>query len=267
MLHPHEDKIFAHSIDTIKCFDISTGIPIQTFNLKNHGSDRYKFTISPCGTFIFTTYQYKIIAWSLYASTQQYSFNLSNSAHNSKNFISSMNFHPNGIILSVTVYGENETVYLLSQSNIDLDNTYIFGNMNEIRVNGDNNNEIQQKCNSIVGNRKLNDIIRRVDAIFAFGLNHINQTDDHKVTEKNQKSTLTPTTVELLAEDQLNSSENEEDDDDDDSNRTYTLSKQSSVSSDNRTFNISNSVNNDGTYNVENEGKINPDDTDVSESM
>lgn len=272
IVHPREDKIFAHSIDIIKCFDIATGIAIQTFDVKYHESERYKFTISPCGTFIFTTYQYKIIAWSLYSSAQQYIYNLTN-YDNSKNFISSMNFHPNGMILSVTMYGEDGLVYLLSHSgSIDLDNMlYTVDNKNEFRRKSDNDSTIPNKCtSSVVENTKLSDIIRRVDEIFTFGSAQINQTDDNKVTEKNQISTLIlPASIGNLA-DELQSSE-DEDCDDSNSNKTFTVAKQSSVSSDNRTFNVSNSVENGGTYNVEIDininPSINPDDTDISESM
>lgn len=266
VLHPHDDKIFAHSLDAVKCFDIATGIAIQTFDLRHHAKDRYNFTISPCGSYVFTTYQQKIIGWCLYASSKQFSFCVP--AQMTKQFISSMNFHPNGNLLSVSVYGANGSIFLLSNSN-DGDGLFFYfekeDNGPTRKVTNFNLSNTLVNYNNTMENNKLTDIIRRVDEIFNFGSAQLNKTDDHKVTEKYEMTTRAqaadPGGAQSSGRSLVASG---------DSSGTFTVKRNASISSSNRTFKVStgagNAKGNDGTYNVDNEDGVDSDHTTISDS-
>lgn len=241
----------------IRCIDMRTEMILQTIHLRHFDQQKIKFTMSPCGTYIFTTNndQSRIVAWNLMNGIEHDFIVIPHIGH-TKSFISSIDFHTNLDMMSITVYGQNGGLYLLGHQSMDASSNINLNLQRNFKLNGNPKSveHLQQTC------KQLNDIICRVDAIFSDSNATIlnNQTDDHKV---NEKLIVTPDDLQSIK-----------------SNHTFTIDQdavdrniknfddQNSFSS-HRTYNLSRKSNdpNDGTYKIEKHE--NSDDTTISESL
>lgn len=264
-LHPRAQTMYLNANGKhIQTVDIRTGLLLQTYAINANTFDdiQIRFNISPCGTFLLTTSATELIGWNVLAGgTSAATFRLPLKHSHVRRQLSSIDYHPNSDLVSVTVYGLHGEpgLYLLCHETTvqQPQNT----NKASAAAQQESSNSTE-KCvrNKSIENQDLNQIIKRIDDIFSLPQN---KTDDVKATgvrskipvplPRNLFNTAATATADIASSM------------DEPSEGTFTLHK--SDDGGNRTFSV-HEQNNSGTYNVqEHEQQGDSDDTTISESL
>lgn len=274
-LHPTIGNMYVNDEQSIKSIEIRSGIVIQSFGTKFLDRNNTRFTISPCGSILFSSTSNEIISWNL-VDGSQISEIIVPISKSYRCYISSLDYHPHDHLLCATVYGPNGGLYLFGCK--ILIEPPITQNSN-LAVN-----EKEKTVNSIVPNNEYTDlakIIQKIDDIFLLPQN---KTDDLKSSDAKNENKYNS---EIFSNSDRSISGNsntfeinrptpipeilESDSSEQSDAGTFTIEKPS-----NRTFSIPvSSASNDqqpknGTYSIEN---IKPaieydsDDTTISESL
>lgn len=237
-----------------------------------------KFTISPCGSTIYTSQWDTILIYNILSGALHTTFKIPFIKHRKYCYISHLNYHPKLFLLSAAVYGVNGGIVLLSHKS----DAYSIDNHKEV-VHQDSlddrwiflKDNVNPKSSELLGN-----IIQRIDDILHQPQQHKNETDDFKKknildsnrTDRRDESDenageigTSVGSLEILSETDSDSSVC--------SGGTFTIQNRSASEVSNRTFTLQKNVGgsnaerqrNDGTYSIEKDN--NSDDTTISESM
>lgn len=272
----------------IDCLDIASQIILNTIDMADHDQHiKNKFTISPCGSAIYTIQWDTILMYNILSGSLQSSFKIPYVKHR-KSYISHLDYHPKLFLLSAAVYGLNGGVVLLSHTS----ENYSIENHDEVfHRNGSDDrwtlikDHVHPQSSELLGN-----IIQRIDDILHQQPHskHKNETDDLKkknIADKKRsdeksecdqndigvKKIVTPVLMGSL--EFSTKSDTDSADSSIGSGGTFTINKKSVSEASNKTFTLSNKAGgsnvkqqvNDGTYSIEVDN--NSDDTTISESM
>lgn len=282
-LHPkNESRLYAQLKNhQINCLDTSSEIVLNNIgSIDDDQNVKNKFTISPCGSTIYTIQWDTILIYNILSGTLQSSFKIPYVKHQKCYYINHLDYHPKLFLLSAAVYGVNGGVVLLSHKSegysMDIQN-------HKVSVHQESlddrwmllKNNVNPKSSELLGN-----IIQRIDDILHQPQQHKNETDDFKKQnivnrtdredEYGENCGEIGTSVEvgslaILSESDSDSSVG--------SGGTFTIQNRSVSEVSNRTFTLNKNAGcsigmqqrNDGTYSIEKDN--NSDDTTISESM
>lgn len=205
-IHPFDERLYVQcNNDTlVHCLELTSGIVIRSWgepnkiNLPLVVQKHRKFTISACGSLLFTTQNDQIHCWNYLDDEKCDELKIISKSNESKAFISTMHYHPNLLLMVCSIYGEDNTISicLMSYENEGDDL------LNEIKINeGNNENELEQdllaleRWHRIRQNVLENDekaintfdkILDRIDNLFKMAIKKPNRTDDFKQEIQNK---------------------------------------------------------------------------------
>lgn len=173
-LHPKSNRIFVQCLNDplIYVIDITSAIVTQT--IKTALETRQTFTISPCGTFIFTNCmnndQIKCIH--ILDAKEGTHFRLPISLTAQKYLITSLTFHPTKNIIACTLFGSlmDFCLYLMYHDNGNIHEKSI---AEDLRLNLnfiDQWNGLRSKDSIIFGSEAIEAILHRIDDLFCIAI-------------------------------------------------------------------------------------------------
>lgn len=275
-LHPkNEQRLYAQLKNhQIYCLDTSNEIVLNTLgSIDDDQNVNNNFTISPCGSTIYTFLCDTIFMYNILTGTLQNSLKVPCVKNRKNSYISHLDYHPKSFLLSASVYDGNGGIVLFShQSEV---------NSMDSRNEAVRQDSFDDRWMLLKGNVNpkpsllLGDIIQRIDDILHQPQHHKNETDDFKkenianlnrTGESDQNVAGAVGYVEVGSLNIISESES----DADGSGGTFTIRNRSMSDVSNRTFTLNKNAGgrnevNDGTYSIEPDN--NSDDTTISESM
>lgn len=200
-MHPYDERLYAQcGNDTfIHCIEITSGIIIQSYGeiysaTSPHAMQKHKkFTVSACGSLVFNAQNAKILCWNYLNEQKCGELHIPPTSVESNTFISTMDYHPNLLLMVSSIYGENNNTSICLMSYENDDNK----SLHDINITSDYNveNELEQdllaleRWHRIRQNVLENDekaintfdkIIDRIDNLFNIAIKKPNHTDDYK---------------------------------------------------------------------------------------
>lgn len=172
-LHPKNNRILAQCLKDplIYVIDITSAIVTQTIET---APETRRFTISPCGTFIFTNgiNDDKINYIRILDAKESKHFRLPISLTTRKYLITSLTFHPTKNIIACTLFGSsiNFCLYLMYHDNENIHEKSIGENLRHDLHSINQWNGLRSKESAIFGSEALEAILHRIDDLFCIAI-------------------------------------------------------------------------------------------------
>lgn len=280
-LHPkNEQRLYAQLKNhQIYSLDAANEIVLNTLGSVDDDQNlTKKFTISPCGSTVFTVHWDTIFMHNILTGTVQSSVKVPYVKNRKNSYISHLDYHPKLFLLSAAVYAGNGGIVLLSHKSevCSMDQQSVVPDQDSF----DNRWMLLKGSVNPRSSEMLGNIIERIDDILQqphHQQTNKNETDDSKNGTKNGNIVNLnrideSETVGYVEVGPLNILSENDSDSTIESGGTFTIRNRTISNASNRTFTLDkNAVGsnlqgvNDGTYSIE--AGNDSDDTTVSESM
>lgn len=170
--HPKSNRIFVQCLNDPLIYGIDITSAIVTQTIETALETRHTFTISPCGTFIFTNgiKDDQIECIRILDANERTHFRLPISLTTRKYLITSLTFHPTKNIIACTLFGSsmNFCLYLMHH-----DNGHEKSIGEDLRLDLhsiDQWNGLRSKESAICGSEALEAILHRIDDLFCIAI-------------------------------------------------------------------------------------------------
>lgn len=264
-LHRNEETLYVScSTSVVTSINIRSGVQLLTFDPYSHRDHkRISCTLTPCGSTLITACASTVQGWNLLTGKKTIAYSIPlHSETDQHNYISSIDYHPQNFMISITIYGTSQDAGVLVLDHIEQSIPK--------QLPTPHSNAFPSTEKTLIASRQshqqnLGSIIQRIDDIFRLPQN---RTDDLK--SRSTSRTANTYVIEAASEESAIELKNMST-----SHRmslkrcdTFTVDE---VIANSRTFSISGAARgtgrNSGTFNVAGGGDKDDDDTTVSESM